>query len=118
MSIRWLLAAGLCVASTAVAVASNDSAERFLPNPNKAAVDDGVGQASVQGKYRVLLRKLYMPEDVTNYGHFKEYGAWQGTAYAQWNDLPVGYWVYQQPHWYIWRDCVKPNAEAPGLPPR
>jgi hypothetical protein len=119
MSMRWFIAAGLCVAIAAVAAASGDSEERFLPNPNKASVEQPPPLPSVNGKYRVLLRKLYMPQDEVSYRRFTDFGLWQGTAYGQFNDLPVGYWVYVYPHWYIWRDLVNPNAKLPpGLQPQ
>ncbi len=119
MSMRWFLAPGLCVALAAVAAASGGSEERFLPDPNKAAIETEDLVPSVNGKYRVLLRKLYMPQDEASYHRFWDFGMWQGTAYGQYANLPVGYWVYVYPNWYIWRDLANPNATLPPgkLPP-
>ena len=107
MSMRWLLAAGLLVACAAVAAASNDYDGRMLPDPNKARVEEPPQLPSVYGKYRVLLRKIHVPQDTNAYGQFTDYGMYTGNAWAGFNDLPPGYWVYVYPHWYIWRD--QPN---------
>ena len=113
MSMRWFLALGLCVALAAVAVASDSSEDRNLPNPSKAVVEQAPSLPSVNGKYRVLLRKIYVPQDTQAYGKFADYGMFTGNAWAGYNNLPPGYWVYVYPNWYIWRDCVKPNATLP-----
>jgi hypothetical protein len=64
-----------------------------------------------------------VPQDKATYGNFSDYGSPGRTthptvvAYTSWagyNNLPPGYWVYVYPHWYIWRDCVKPDATLPG----
>ncbi len=60
--------------------------------------------ARVNGKYEMLLRQIRVPDDVDNYSEFNDYGHYQGTSYANYNDLPSGYWVYVAPYWYIWRD--------------
>jgi hypothetical protein len=114
MSMRWFLALGLCVALAAVAAASGDSEERNLPNANTARVEEAPSFPSVGGKYRVLLRKIHVPQDKASYGLFSDYGMYTGDSWAGYNNLPPGYWVYVYPHWYIWRDCVKPNATLPG----
>jgi RNA polymerase sigma factor (sigma-70 family) len=67
-------------------------------------------KASVWGRYSNLLKKINVPGDRENYGEFHEYGAWQGTSYAGQQNLPVGYWVYVSPDWYIWG---AQNAEEP-----
>jgi hypothetical protein len=65
--------------------------------------------ASVGGKYRHLLKVLAVPTDRQNYTAFNDHGFWNGSAYGGVVGLPVGYWVYVYPHWYIWRD-------GPGKP--
>jgi hypothetical protein len=116
MSMRWFLAAGLCVTVVAVAAASGGSEERNLPDPNKAAVEEAPSLPSVKGKYRVLLRKIHVPQDGQAYGKFTDYGMYTGNSWAGYNNLPPGYWVYVYPHWYIWRDCVNPNIVVPPIP--
>jgi hypothetical protein len=64
-------------------------------------------KASVGGKYVNLLRIVEAPEDAASYGEFRDYGHWDGTSYAGQIDLPVGYWVYVSPRWYIWGDEAK-----------
>jgi hypothetical protein len=115
MSLRWFLAAGLCVTLAAVAAASGGSEERFLPDPNKARVEDSPAEGSVNGKYRVLLRKIRVPQDKDSYGLFHDYGMYTGDSWAGYINLPPGHWVYKYPYWYIWRDCVKPNAPPIGV---
>jgi hypothetical protein len=58
--------------------------------------------ASVWDRYRNLLKIIEVADDRQNYGDFREYGLWQGTSYAGQDNLPVGYWVYVFPNWYIW----------------
>jgi hypothetical protein len=113
MSKRWFLAPGLCVALAAVAAASGGSEERNLPDPNKAVVEEAPSLPTVAGKYRVLLRKIHVPQDKASYGLFTDYGMYTGDSWAGYINLPAGYWVYVYPHWYIWRDCVNPNATLP-----
>jgi hypothetical protein len=61
-------------------------------------------KASVSGKYRHLLRVIPAPADRQNYTEFTDYGPYEGTSYAGYNDIPPGHWVYVYPHWYVWRD--------------
>jgi hypothetical protein len=67
-----------------------------------------LGKAAAQGKYRKLLRVLHMPADQANYGTFREFGHWNGTAYNGEVNLPSGYWVYVQPRWFIWGEMTTP----------
>jgi hypothetical protein len=117
---RWFIAVALSVAITAVAVASGGSEERNLPNSNSARTVEAPSLPTVNGKYRMLLSKIYVPQDKASYGLFSDYGMCECPSWAGYNNLPTGYWVYVHPHWYIWRDCVKPNATLPpgALPPR
>jgi Ca-activated chloride channel family protein len=64
-------------------------------------------KASVNGKYKNLLRIIDAPDDSSAYGGFSDYGRWEGTSYRGQNNLPQGYWVYVAPHWYIWGDLAK-----------
>jgi RNA polymerase sigma factor (sigma-70 family) len=59
-------------------------------------------KANVDGKYSDLLEKIKVPQDRQQYGDFYDYGYWEGTEYAGFENLPSGYWVYAQPYWYIW----------------
>jgi hypothetical protein len=61
-------------------------------------------QATVDGKYRHLQRRIKVAEDRTNYSDYRDFGLWDGAEYYGHTDLPRGYWVYVYPHWYIWRD--------------
>jgi hypothetical protein len=64
--------------------------------------DEALVKAEVEGKYRMLLKQIAVPEDAAAYGEFKDFGSWFGTTWAGYSDLPQGYWVYVYPRWYIW----------------
>lgn len=117
MSMRWFLAVALGVAVAAAAAASGSSEERNLPDPNRARVEELPPLPSVHGKYRRLLSKINVPQDKASYGLFSDFGMCACPSWAGYTNLPTGYWVYVYPHWYIWGDCVKPNATLPlGAP--
>ena len=61
-------------------------------------------RASCEGRYRKLLKKLEVPDDEKAYGKFHDYGYYDGDTWADYKDLPPGYWVYVAPHWYIWAE--------------
>ncbi|HEY2250321.1 MAG TPA: von Willebrand factor type A domain-containing protein [Planctomycetaceae bacterium] len=61
-------------------------------------------KASVNGKYKNLLRIVPAPGDAAALGSFQDYGHWEGTSYLGHDNLPPGYWVYVAPNWYIWGD--------------
>ncbi len=63
------------------------------------------------GKYRELLDKLELREDVQRYGSVYDYGWWGDRTYAGREDLPAGYWVYVYPNWYIWGETVAADAD-------
>ncbi|MDA0589613.1 MAG: von Willebrand factor type A domain-containing protein [Planctomycetota bacterium] len=74
-------------------------------------------KASVNNKYRRLLKKIEVANDLQSFGGFYDYGVWDGTSYAGHNDLPAnGHWVYVAPHWYIWGEEVQPAAGETELP--
>lgn len=96
-----------------------------VPTPEQS-----LSKASVNGKYRMLLRQFKAEQDVKEFQEFKDVGMQQKTEYAGLSDLPKGYWVYVYPYWYIWRDlaatplpsrawgpeqaCGEPNTEGSG----
>jgi hypothetical protein len=75
--------------------------------PRALDPDKAQRRASVGGRYRVLLRKLEVPDDWRTYGAFCDWGHWEGTSYAGATDLPPGHWVYVYPHWYLWQETEK-----------
>lgn len=64
-------------------------------------------KASVEGKYQKLLKRIKVPQDKANYQEFTDYGLYEGTSWAGFDNLPKGYWVYVYPHWYIWGEMGK-----------
>lgn len=79
--------------------------------PNEARI-----KASVNGKYRRLLKKIEVRGDYGSYGEFRDWGHYEGTSYAGYSDLPAGYWVWVYPHWYIWGDLVKADEAGAASP--
>jgi hypothetical protein len=69
---------------------------------HKAVADMAPKKASVDGKYRKLLKRIKVEVDKQGYTEYRDYGLWTGNAYAGYNNLPQGYWVYVYPYWYIW----------------
>jgi Ca-activated chloride channel family protein len=74
--------------------------------PVELSANDARIKATVDGKYRRLLKKIEVRRDASTYGEFKDYGHWDGTSYSGHSDLPAGYWVWVYPNWYIWGDVV------------
>jgi HEAT repeat protein len=69
---------------------------------NKKVANAAPKKASVNGKYKKLLRRIKVEQDKASYTEFSDYGYYTGTSYVGFTDLPPGYWVYVYPHWYIW----------------
>jgi hypothetical protein len=79
--------------------------------------DEALAKAQVDGKYRMLLKQIRVPEDAATYGEFHDYGAWSGTSWAGYSDLPEGHWVYVYPCWYIWAELsATPVRKRPWGP--
>jgi hypothetical protein len=88
-----------------------------LTPPSKLSPAEARIKASVNNKYRRLLKKIAVPNDLQSFGGFYDYGVWDGTSYAGHNDLPAnGHWVYVSPNWYIWGEVVKPAPATPQEP--
>jgi HEAT repeat protein len=64
-------------------------------------------KASAEGKYKTLLRRIKVPQDRQQYQDYHDYGRFEGSSWAGYNDLPAGYWVYVYPHWFIWGEQAK-----------
>jgi hypothetical protein len=82
--------------------------DRFLPNPDRWSWEEQriPAEAHVHGKYRGLLRVLYVPQDLPAFERFHDWGHWNGTDWAGYRNLPAGFWVYVHPHWYIWESVT------------
>jgi hypothetical protein len=101
-SVRWLVAGALVsLALGAVALAAA---------PPEA---EALKKATADGKYRNLLAVIHVPADKADYGEFNDYGSYDGTAWAGYEGLPTGYWVYVYPHWYIWEKEGKGGGNLP-----
>jgi hypothetical protein len=79
----------------------------FIDALSKLPREQAEALASVDGRYKNLLRIVPAPGDVSTFGAASDFGRWEGTAYAGQNDLPQGYWVYVYPNWYIWGDSLR-----------
>jgi hypothetical protein len=71
-------------------------------------------KASVDGKYKNLLKTLSVPRDRDGRGEFFEFGYADYRGYAGYTGLPPGYWVYVSPNWYIWEDVKSSPGPGPG----
>jgi hypothetical protein len=79
--------------------------------------DEALVKAQVEGKYRMLLKQITVPEDAATEGEFKDFGSWFGTSWAGYADLPQGYWVYVYPCWYVWGELsATPIQKRPWGP--
>lgn len=78
--------------------------------PEALPLQEAFRKAQVDGKYEMLLRQIKVPGDYEKYGDFRDSGLRELKKYADFTELPKGYWVYVYPYWYIWRDL---SAAAP-----
>jgi hypothetical protein len=90
---------------------------RAVIKPPEAAPPDQV-KASVNGKYSKLLKVINVPQDQADYGAFNDYGYYTGTSWAGFDNLPVGYWVYVAPNWYIWGQQGNAAVAPPNQNPK
>ncbi len=67
--------------------------------------------ASVNGKYQNLIQKLHCPSDKAKYGKFNDYGYWAGGPWCGQRGK-AGYWVWNNPNWYIWANKGIPAAAS------
>jgi Ca-activated chloride channel family protein len=75
-------------------------------------------RATVDGKYRRLLKKIEVREDLQRYGAFNDFGFWdQATEYKGHSGLLPGHWVYVYPHWYIWAERDESRVSVPETRP-
>ena len=68
--------------------------------------------ATRNGKYADLLKWLEVSADYATYGEIYDWGFWAGTEWAG-HQVPVGYWVYVFPHWFIFKRQAKNDAPVP-----
>ena len=71
---------------------------------NQLSVEQRQDLATIEGKYKNLVRVIPAPQDVQTYGPIHDYGVWEGTSYLGETNLPKSYWVYVLPNWYLWED--------------
>jgi Ca-activated chloride channel family protein len=83
--------------------------QAFVGTPKALPADEARNKATVNGKYRRLLKKITVKEDAKDFGEFYDYGKWDYTSYAGHTELPKGHWVYAYPNWYIWAEQVAPK---------
>lgn len=79
--------------------------------PGELGATEARIKASVDGKYRRLVKKIEVRDDFQKFGAFNDYGPWEGSEYAGHKDLPPGNWVYVYPNWYIWAEAIVPPVE-------
>jgi hypothetical protein len=108
----WLPTGALLMTVSLLIATESVKPEAKITAAEEKALAASLEKATVKGKYQMLLRQIKVPNDRVIYGDFNDYGSYQATAYANFKDLPAGFWVYSAPYWYIWRDLKttpKPN---------
>jgi hypothetical protein len=100
------------LAAAALALRPAVTASARSPLPQELPPEEALKKARVNGKYRMLLRQIKVPDDFKTYSIFRDYGLRQKSQYAGHTDLPKGYWVYVYPYWYIWRDLTSVSKAA------
>ncbi|NCS92459.1 MAG: DUF4537 domain-containing protein [Leptospira sp.] len=68
----------------------------FLPNQEQLNI------ASLNGKYRILLETIYIPEDDIN-ELVHEDGFYSTHKYKN-RVMPEGYYTYSNSHWFVWKE--------------
>jgi hypothetical protein len=71
------------------------------PTPGPTPEDKN-DPTSAYGRYYNLKKEISAPLDVVTYGNYYDKGYSTDREYGSIRDLPVGYWVYVFPTWYIW----------------
>jgi hypothetical protein len=82
-------------------------------------LETDIQTAKMNGKYRNLLRVLWVPEDRERYGPVHEFGLWTEGDYHGHGGIPRGYLVYIYPHWFLWGERVERRwgpEQATGAP--
>ncbi len=74
------------------------------PVPKSPSLEESLVKARVDGKYRMLLHQIKSPDDEKEHGAFKDLGFQTRPQYAGQKDLSPGFWVYDSPYWYVWRE--------------
>ena len=65
--------------------------------------------ASMNGRYSKLLKKIHCPDDAKEFGEFKEYGYRAGESWCGASAIN-GYLVWLNPDWYVWRHKVRSSG--------
>ena len=104
------LAVFLLAAPAIVGAEGEPAGASLLRVPYVVQAVEPVVKHGAGARYAKLLRQVPAPDDQKHYGDYHDYGYWAGTSYAGENDLPLGYWVYITPNWYIFGECQAPQA--------
>src|SRR5262245_60145495 len=103
----WKCFTGMVLLAGLFAMAGLSGSTVFGDPPDKdktAALEESLKKANVDGKYRMLLHQIKVPDDVKTYQQFKDLGFRDQREYGGHTGLTAGHWVYVAPYWYIWRD--------------
>jgi hypothetical protein len=113
LKLGGVLGAGALAAALWAGVSALNGRAAAAP-ANAADLEEALKKATVNGKYRMLLRQFKVQKEDDSYGDFKDLGYRTTTEYAGQTGLPAGHWVYVAPYWYIWRDLtsvVRPKRD-------
>jgi hypothetical protein len=70
-------------------------------NKGSAGLSAAGDPNSANGKYSGLLQTINCPKDKKQYGRYKDYGYWGGGSWCG-QQGQAGYWVWNNPNWYVW----------------
>lgn len=83
--------------------------------PKALAAKEAAIKATVGGKYSGLLKTVELERDYLGYTAFNDYGYSSVSSYGVEQDLPVGYWVYVYPNWYIFKEQGEAPKQRPNV---
>jgi hypothetical protein len=89
---------GLLVLAGVIAVRTN------AEPGSTTSPEEALKKAQLDGKYHMLLHQIKVPKDAETTPSLKDLGHQTRREYAGHTDLSPGWWVYNAPYWYIWRD--------------
>jgi len=99
--ISWVVLGGLLVLAGRVVLGADAA----------TTAEEALKKAQLDGKYRMLLHQIKVEKDAETNPQLKDLGRQTRTEYAGHTDLSPGYWVYNAPYWYVWRD--KTSVQRP-----
>lgn len=80
-----------------------ESIDQSRPFSQSIDVEQLMKMGAVNGKYKGLLRVIYVKEPQNSYPPYFDFGKYSGPGTYMGNQVPDGHWVYVMPRWFIWK---------------